>query len=334
MRYVFALFLSCVVILSITCLFLSPTSLYAANKPACVSDVSPSTPDGTTVLPLPEQTNVIYIDEILSNPDTIQWNCDSAIKTDNIWIELFNPTDNAYNLSDVAVTVDQGLGTPALSFPLQSVILPHSYFVFFPFVGNQQKNVPAGTMTQYRLRVNDTLISTQDFPTLDKDIAYARFPGTSGTDSTWEITNQPTIGTQNLPSQVIATATLTSGVTPTATHSAGSPPSSTPQQKHTAGTTHTTGSTGNPSQPNDGNQPSWQALKQPAATSDQQQPASSSLPTIPALLSSTTPDTTPRKLLLSGLTVILAAGIYWGARRWLLRPAKQTTSDPQQKNQP
>ncbi|EFH88788.1 hypothetical protein [Ktedonobacter racemifer] len=48
-------------------------------------------------------------------------------------------------------------------------------------------------------------------------------------------------------------------------------------------------------------------------------------------MSSTTPDTTPRKLLLSGLTVILAAGIYWGARRWLLRPAKQPTSDPQQK---
>jgi hypothetical protein len=334
MRYVFALFLSCVVILSTTCLFLSPTSLYAANKSACVSDVPPSTPGGTTVLPLPEQTNIIYIDEILTDIDTIQWNCDSTIKTDSIWIELFNPTDNAYNLSDVAVTVDQGLETPVLSFPLQSVILPHNYFVFFPFVGIQQKNVPAETMTQFRLRVNDTIISMQDFPTLNKDTSYARFPGTSGTDPTWEITNQPTIGTQNLPSLAIATATSTSGVTPTATHSTGSTPSSTPQQKHTAGTTHTTGNAGNPSPPNDGNQPSWQALKQPASTSDQQQPASSSLPTIPALLSSTAPDTTPRKLLLSGLTVILAAGIYWGARRWLLRPSKQPTSDPQQKNQP
>ena len=331
MRYVLALLLSCVVILSIICLFLSPTSLYATDKPVCVSDVPPSTPSGTTVLSLPEQPGIIYINEILANPDTIQWNCDSTTKTDNIWIELFNPTDNAYNLSDVAVTVDQGLGTPLSTFQLQSVILPHSYFVFFPFAGNQQKNTPTTTITQFRLRVNDTLISTQDFPALDKDISYARFPSTSVADPTWTVTNQPTIGTQNLPSQVIATDTPTRGVTPTATHSAGSTPSSTPQQKTHAGTTSTTG---NPSQPNDGNQPSWQALKQPASTSDQQQPASSPPSPIPALVSATTSDTTPRKILLSGLTVILAAGIYWGACRWFLRPAKQPDSDPQPKNQP
>ncbi|WP_220199108.1 lamin tail domain-containing protein [Ktedonospora formicarum] len=307
------MFLLCVSILSLSLAFLVPSSLYAADPPTCVPKNPAPVPTGITAQDLPEQPGVIYINEVMTKPGKILWNCDSQDpkNQDNIWVELYNPSDQAYNLSTNAISLDEGLGTTSFTFPQEAVIAPHGYFTFFPYTTISQ--APTETISAFRLINNGTIISTIDFPELATDTSYAYFTEGVATPE-WKVATAPTIGKQN--TLVTITMTPTKG----STSKESTKEASSKSKSSSSGSSSTTSKESGTTKPVvNGTQPVWDKLNPPGNTTEQEQDQPVELSHITA-----TENSMPRQIVISTLVIFLAIGLY-GGMRFLARRRSPTS---------
>lgn len=193
----------------------SPSSMHA-----CAPLTPPSVP-GSSV-PAPAIPAKLLINEVLSYPGS-RWNCSEPLNTYSItndsWVELYNPQNEAYDLYAVHATFEISSSAKPFYLPLGSIIAPHSYLVLFlsTFSGTPiNANV--------RLLIEGVTIDQIVIPSLKIDQSYARIPNGS---SSWQITNTPTIDASNSISQpgpVLNPTVSSYNKSPTGTRGASSTP--------------------------------------------------------------------------------------------------------------
>lgn len=192
LRFVLALLLA---LLFITSHFSTLIS-YASH--ASVHGCAPLIPPSVTgsPIPAPATPGKLLINEVLSLPGS-RWNCSEPQNTYSItndsWIELYNPQNQAYNLYVSHATFEIGNSAKPFYLPLGSVIAPHGYLVLF-------LSTFSGTFisSNIRLLIQGITIDQINIPSLPIDQSYARIPDGS---ISWQITNTPTIDTSNNTSQ-------------------------------------------------------------------------------------------------------------------------------------
>ena len=237
----------------------------------------------------------------------------------NMWIELYNPQNQVFNLSAIHAAFDTGSGTNRGYLPFGAAIAAHGFFVIFPDIGGVFSSTKTSLL---RLLFNGMVIDQVLVPTsLGYNQSYARIPD-GGKD--WRITSLPTIDASNTPPAVTPTPTRS----PTATKTGGGI-----QQSATGSRTvgrvgsSTTGTTevapqnadGQPT-PSDGIQPAWSGLQMPSSTGASSPVATAPTDIAPAMTpAAPTADTgadVPRKVLFSSLAVVLAGVLFLCWRRF------------------
>ena len=199
------------------------TLISHASSPSihgCAPLIPPSVP-GSSV-PAPAIPAKLLINEVLSSPGS-RWNCSEPLNTYSItndsWIELYNPQNQAYNLYAAHATIEISSSAKPFYLPVGSVIAPHYYLTLFlsmfsgtPIDGN------------VRLLIGGVIIDQIDIPSLKVDQSYARIPDGS---SSWQITNTPTIDATNSisrPGPALSPTVSSSNQVPTANRGASSTP--------------------------------------------------------------------------------------------------------------
>lgn len=107
-------------------------SVLSATQHGC----APATPPPLAgTLAQPEATaHVVFINEVLSNPGSV-WNCSeqgTSSSSNNAWVELYNPQNQAFDLYAVHSSFDAGLNTTPFYFPVGAAIAAHGFLVIFP----------------------------------------------------------------------------------------------------------------------------------------------------------------------------------------------------------
>ncbi|MGZ3609729.1 MAG: hypothetical protein ACXWPS_13720 [Ktedonobacteraceae bacterium] len=191
-RFVLVLFLALIFMASH---FSTPIShASSASIHGCAPLLPPSV-SGSSV-PAPAVPAKLLINEVLSFPGS-RWNCSEAqntySNTNDAWVELYNPQNQAYNLYAAHATFEISSSAKPFYLPLGSVIASHGYLALFismfsgtPINGN------------IRLLIGEVTIDQIDIPALKVDQSYARIPDGS---NSWQITNTPTIDASNSISQ-------------------------------------------------------------------------------------------------------------------------------------
>lgn len=283
LRFVLALFLALFFIAS----HLSTLISYAAHTSVhgCAPIIPPSLVGSP--IPAPATPGKLLINEVLSLPGS-RWNCsepqNTYSMTNDSWIELYNPQNQAYNLYAAHATFEIGSSTKPFYLPSGSVIAPHGYLVLF-------LSTFSGTLisSNLRLLIQGVTIDQINIPSLAVDQSYARIPDGS---ISWQITNTPTIDTSNNTSQ--------SGllISPTVSSSNKSPAN----QGYATSTPV----------PISGTQTIWSSLQFPTPASVDTPVAK---PTVAYTSSSLTPVNdgwdTPRRILITTLVIMLALMLFW-----------------------
>jgi len=298
------------------------SSVLGATKHGC----APNTPQpvaGTLVQP--EATaHVVFINEILSNPGSA-WNCSeqgTSSSSNNAWIELYNPQNQALDLYGVHSSFDAGANTTPFYFPVGAAIAAHGFLVLFPPLSlfAQSPSTPGSPVL--RLLINGTLVDQVTLVPLVSDTSYARIP--DGGD-TWQVTDTPTIDASNVPPKPTPTPIQTH--IPTPTHTPKPSPVKTDSQ---GSSTQSKVSTVDrfPTEASSqlaGTRPAWNTLSVPLTIT--------SLPEIPPQDSSSNPtpqaaDTAdlPQKVLLTSLAAASLIALLWVSR--FFRRAKKLSGTP------
>lgn len=305
-----------------------------ATSPHPCAPVTPPPVSGPLTQP-PSAQEVLFINEVLLTPHTV-WTCPAAnTPPPGLWIELYNPQNEAFDLYSAHSRFDNGPGTAAFYLPFGAAIAAHSFLVIFPDTPMPLRSMDAATTL--RLMISDTAIDQVVIPPLAADTSYARFPDGS---NDWQITNAPTIDASNALPQP----------TPKATKSGSSSPGS----GGNAGTSHVTGgaTTGNQHSSsnsvgtadtqttsiNDNAQPTWSTLQFP------DQSSSPALDTVSQTAATTQPlpDTSssdlPRKILFTLVILALVLSLFWCYRLFLasqpsLHPDREAVETHEQLNE-
>ena len=281
----------------------SPTVL-AASHVNCVNPQPPNS--GITAIPMPATPGIVVINEVLSFPQS-HWNCtvsSDVSRQDNIWVEIYNPQNQPYDLYAARASIDEGLGSSPYYVRVGSTISAHGFLVVFPF-----ENLPPNAFTQLptvRLLLNEQIVIDQvSVPALSPDTSYARIPDGS---NNWQITTTPTIGSSNqYPTGTVQTENATS----TQNHTTKQKPTKT----HGGGTANDGTSTDTSTTDI---QPTWSTLGLPSSGSNNATPQqdNSSLSPISA-----DPFDLLKKTLLTLFIVILFVALPWGWRLYKKRSA-------------
>lgn len=302
---------------------MSPFHATVAKPPQCAPFLPPA-PPGPLLVP-PTKAGTLFINEVmpLSNHT---WDCSevgTGKKDHNMWIELYNPQNQAFNLYGAHAIFDNGSGTSPSRLPFGAAIAAHGFLVIFPEIGG----VFPRAKQLLRLLFNGMIIDQVLVPpSLGYDQSYARIPD-GGKD--WRITSTPTIDASNTPPAVTPTPTRSSTATNTGIGKQQSTPGnsivgSNTVSSSTGGTTAVApqNADGQPT-PSDGVQPAWNGLQMPSSAS-----APSPVATAPTdIASDTTPTTSvppaadnsadaPRKVLFSSLAVVVAGVLFLCWRRF------------------
>ncbi len=288
----------------------TPTAA-AATKHGCAPSTPPAVP-GPLVQPSAVH-NLLFINEVLLLPHST-WNCSELVgtytPTNDMWVELYNPQNQAFDLYAVHAGLDSGPNTNAFLFPLGTAIAAHGYLVLFPRVNPYFLSTEKSTL---RLLISGTPVDEVTVPALAQDTSYARIPDGS---STWQITVSPTIDATNVLAPIASTTrsrTTRTQTTGTGSYSGG------------GGWSSNTGAAdgANRAKLVNGVQPAWNGLQLPGdltaspatATPVAATPATGSGATTPPVRTSTNADI-PRKILLTALAVALAGALFWCWRVW------------------
>lgn len=281
----------------------TPTAA-AATKHGCAPSTPPAVP-GPLVQP-PAVHDLLFINEVLLLPHSM-WNCSELgtyTPTNDMWVELYNPQNQPFDLYAVHAGLDSGPNTNAFLFPLGAAIAAHGYLVLFPRVDPYFLSTEKSTL---RLLISGTPVDEVTVPALAEDTSYARIPDGS---STWQITASPTIDATN----VLAPIASTTRSRTTRTQATGSGGYS------GGGWSSNTGAAdgANNAQLANGVQPAWNRLQLPTdltATPAMATPATATAISTPPVQTSPTADI-PKKILLTALAVALAGALFWCWRVW------------------
>ena len=301
--------------LTIICIFFllsnmtifSISSVFSAGH-GCASPTPPPVV-GTLVQP-PATPNILFINEVLLNPGSI-WNCSeqrSNPSINDIWIELYNPQNQAFDLYAAHSSFDTGPNaTDEAYFRVGTAIAAHGFLVIFP---TESLSIPLFSNSQIstiRLLIGGTVVDQVTLPPLASDTSYARMPDGG---SNWLVTDAPTIDASNVP----PTPTPTPTHTPKPTRTPKPSHAKTASQKSSTGKSGTLdGATTNTSDQPAGTQPAWNTLSVPTTTS------SVSDTTTQGNISNPAPQATdagdlPQKVLLTSLAAALLLGLLLGSR--------------------
>ncbi len=275
--------------LLLVALFLNVDTPHASS--ASTHGCAPSTPPPVpgSPIPAPATPGKLLINEVLSVPGST-WNCSELNKTfspsSDSWVELYNPTDQPFNLYVVHAGIDTGPNTLIYYLPLGAAIAPHGYLVLFPATYSGTF-IAAGNL---RLVIAGVSIDQVNAPALPIDQSYARM---SDGSNTWHITNTPTIDANNMTPQASPTPATTS-------HNQGSG-----SYGHTTSTPeHVTGT-----------QPAWSNLQFPTSVATAISEENSTPTTFTTSSTPSTPVSNgwdiPRRILLTVLAVALALMLFW-----------------------
>lgn len=267
--------------LLVVALFLNAHSAHASSASihGCASPIPP--PISGSPVPAPAIPGRLLINEVLPIPGST-WNCSEPIKTFSIrgdsWVELYNTQSQPYNLYAAHASLDTGPNTPSYYLPPGATIAPYSYLVIFPAAYS-------GTVVKADLRlvIAEVTIDQVNIPMLTADQSFARIPDGS---NSWQITNTPTIDTSNTASQANPTVSSTN-------QGPGGFGNATPT-----------------SAPITGTQTVWSNLQFPTPVATV---TPTSNPTLTAVSTTSMNDewATPRRILLTTLTVALALMLFW-----------------------
>jgi hypothetical protein len=288
----------------------TPTAA-AATKHGCAPSTPPAVP-GPLVQPAAVH-DLLFINEVLLLPHST-WNCSELpgtyTPTNDMWVELYNPQNQPFDLYAVHAGLDSGPNTNAFLFPFGSAIAAHGYLVLFPRVDPYFLSTEKSTL---RLLISGTPVDEVTVPALAQDTSYARIPDGS---STWQITASPTIDATNVLAPIASTTRSRTTRTQT-TGGAGS--------YSGGGWSDNTGAADgvNHAQLANGVQPTWNRLQLPTnltatpatATPIATTPATGSGVSTQPVQTGNTADV-PRKILLTALAVALAGALFWCWRVW------------------
>jgi hypothetical protein len=254
----------------------------------------------------------VVINEVLPFPQS-QWNCtvstNDGSNRDNVWIEIYNPQDQPFDLYAAHASIDQGPGTASYILHLGSIISAHGFLVVFPFHYSS-----LNAYTQFppvRLLISQTVIDAVSPPTLLPDTSYARIPDGS---NNWQIMTIPTIGNSN---QYITETEQTRNDTRTQSHTTKQ--KSTKKHSGSASQDETSTDTSNA-----GVQPTWSALRLPSPqpNTSMTQQHNSALSAAP----STDSFDLLKKTLLTLLIAIVFSALLWGWRLYRKKDATKLCS--------
>jgi hypothetical protein len=321
------------VIASFVLFFLSvtiPFTSLAAPQQACQPPI-PSEVTGLSVEPPPKVGN-LFINEVLFNPDTT-WNCSESLAStytpaQNAWVEIYNSQDVAYDLSSVYATLDTGPGTGSFTFPIHSVIAPHSFLVIFPRRDSNFSQSEPSTLRLLISGISVDMIPLPPFMPLDK--SYARV--TDG-GSDWQWLDNPTIGASNPAALQTSISSSTAAIATTIARTPTPKASPTPRHTPTPNTSKKSRSSGGSQQDGpttdnggaaqtgsdlsvliDGTQPAWNKLPVPGSTpsltaNGDTNNASANEPL--AVSDDEEGNNTIRNIEMTVLAVLLAGGLFW-----------------------
>lgn len=304
--------------LTIVCIFFLLSSMTISSVSSATGHgCAPATPPpvaGTLVQP--EATpHIVFINEVLPSPASV-WNCSeqgTKATSDDIWVELYNPQNQPFDLYAVHSYLDTGSGTTASYFPVGTAIAAHGFLVIFPmkFAGATFMLTNSSTL---RLLLNGTLVDQVTLIPLVPDTSYARMPDGG---NTWQVTDTPTIDASNVPP------------TPTPKPTRTPKPSSvktTSQKSSTQGKAGTLdGATTDTSNQPAGTQPAWNALSVPAITPSVSETTTQGNTSNSAPQGTNTGDL-PRKVLLTSLAAASLLALLWGSR--FFAKAKKLSGNP------
>ncbi len=301
-RHVRFLFLTSTLLL-FTLVF-TPSSVSAAQRHDCASPI-PHTVPGTLVQP-PTTQGILVINEVLLRPGSI-WNCSEyTMSTNDVWIEMYNPQNQPFDLYSVHSSIDAGPNTSQYYLPFGAAIAPHGFLVIFP----RYRFFQATESQTLRLLIGSAVIDEVTIPPLGKDQSYARMPDGS---PNWFITDTPTIDVSNT-SPVVSPPSRKAKAEATATVRA---------TQRASKSTHarTNGSGGNSfdsssdtgtnsrQQQNNGVQPSWSSLKHPGELTTPPPATTQSGNNTPTVNSSASD--VFHKILLTVLAIALMLSLFW-----------------------
>jgi hypothetical protein len=317
------------VIASFVLFFLSvtiPFTSLAAPQQACQPPI-PSEVAGPSVEPPPKAGN-LFINEVLFNPDTT-WNCSESLAptytpAQNAWVEIYNSQDVAYDLSSVYAALDSGPGTGSFTFPIHSVIAPHSFLVIFP---RRDPNFSQSEPSTLRLLISGISVDMIPLPpSMPLDKSYARV--TDG-GSDWQWLDNPTIGASNPTLQAAISSTTATTISrtptpkpsPTPRHTPTPRPSKTSRSSSSKQDSSSTARGGAAQTSSDsfvlidGTQPTWNKLPVPGSTpSSSTASADTSNPSTSEPLAASDEDggnNTIRNIEMTMLAILLAGSLLW-----------------------
>ncbi|HEU5228586.1 MAG TPA: hypothetical protein VFU49_12300 [Ktedonobacteraceae bacterium] len=288
--------------------------VFATPEHGCVSSIPPAV-SGSLTQP-PPAPGLLFINEVLLTPAPHSiWNCsDTGEPSSNtdMWIEIYNPQDQPFDLYSVHATIDSGPNSKPFFLPFGAAIGAHAFLVVFPRTDPFFLNTETSTL---RLVIADTTIDQITAPSLGGDQSYARVPDGS---NSWQITSQPTIDASNNPVLTVSTPT------PQSHHQATEPSTKNKTAKVPPGNnTGTTSATADQTSIVNGTQPTWTALQLPSPTVAPSVQPVASVPTV--TLAPQTSDTAdvPQKILVTTGAIVLALALFW-SQRLLAKRKKET----------
>ncbi len=130
----------------------------------------------------------VLFNELLAVPRRIDWNHDGRINDQDEWIELYNPTNVAVNLS--GWYLDTGRNTTGYRLPRSAVAPANGYLLLFRKTTGLALNDRGGAVRL--LRPDRSVAGSLTFPALKPDASFGR-DSSGGWHSDWP----PTPGRAN-----------------------------------------------------------------------------------------------------------------------------------------
>jgi hypothetical protein len=133
-------------------------------------------------------TDTVRINEVMPVVGKVDWNSDGSVNADDAWVELFNPTDQPFDLSWWVLEV-KGIGQYGYTFPVATTLNPDAYLVVF--MDQTDFGLTTGTL---RLRQGALVYEEMPLRPLPADRSFSR-----NAWGYWHVGWVPTPGSLNLP---------------------------------------------------------------------------------------------------------------------------------------